>query len=176
MLSFERISGPLGLDDCERMSEISHHRLIRARRDDRQEKPGQAPGFFVSGCRLSIDVVELLAYKKGLNGKMDLNMKKTLFSLLVVFSTLTLANERVDVSEISIKNDGAFPVVTGLATNVSDSPINTLFLKFKLYRNGEVVGNTIDQASDIGPGEKFRFSAPVTVEFDEARLSSVDTY
>lgn len=103
-------------------------------------------------------------------------MKKTLLSFLALFSTFAFANERVDVSEMSVNNDGAFPVVTGLVTNVSDAPINSLFIKFKLYRNGEIVGNAIDRVSDIGPGEKFRFSAPVTVEFDEARLSSVDTY
>lgn len=60
--------------------------------------------------------------------------------------------------------------------NISKVPIGNLFVKFKLYRGGEVVGNTLAHGADIGPGERFRFSAPTTERFDEAKLSAVDVY
>lgn len=106
-------------------------------------------------------------------------MKKALLVAGLLFSSFSYASghsDRVQVSEMEVVDNAGIPTVTGLAKNISDAPIKHLFVKFKLYRNGEVVGNTIDQASDIDPGESYRFKAPALTEFDEAKLSSVDAY
>ncbi|MCW8363540.1 FxLYD domain-containing protein [Pseudomonas aeruginosa] len=103
-------------------------------------------------------------------------MKNLILSAILLTSSLAMANERVEVSDIQVVSNGTYSSITGVAKNISKVPIGNLFVKFKLYRGGEVVGNTLAHGADIGPGERFRFSAPTTERFDEAKLSAVDVY
>ncbi|MGY4816334.1 FxLYD domain-containing protein [Pseudomonas chlororaphis subsp. piscium] len=52
-----------------------------------------------------------------------------------------------------------------------------VFVKFKLYDSeGSVVGNTIAHGQDIGLSESWKFLAPATTPFSEAKLSSVQVH
>lgn len=83
----------------------------------------------------------------------------------------------MEVRDIQVVSTPIGHSVRGIAHNTTDSTIKNVFVKFKLYdRQGNVVGNTTAAGQDIGPGENFKFSADVLVDFAEARLSGVDTY
>ncbi|UCR87467.1 FxLYD domain-containing protein [Pseudomonas chlororaphis] len=65
----------------------------------------------------------------------------------------------------------------GVAHNNRNATLANVFVKFKLYDSeGSVVGNTIAHGQDIGPGENWKFSAPATTPFSEAKLSSVQVH
>lgn len=64
----------------------------------------------------------------------------------------------------SMQDENGIPAIVGLATNSSGAPIGKAFIKFNLYdAQGNLVGNTIATASNIAPGQAWRFKAPMVV-------------
>lgn len=103
-------------------------------------------------------------------------MRKTLAVAAIFLSTAASADYRVNISELHTGTAPAgYPAVMGLARNTTNGSLSAVFVKFKLYdADGNVVGNTVAHGQDIGPGETFKFAAPTTVPFAEAKLGDVD--
>ncbi|WP_051066064.1 FxLYD domain-containing protein [Pseudomonas fluorescens] len=105
-------------------------------------------------------------------------MRITVALAALFFCTLAIAEDKVSISGLQVVNaSAAYSVVQGVAHNNTDTTLTNVFVKFKLYdQQGTVVGNTIAHGADLGPGENWKFSAPATVPFAEAKLSSVQVY
>lgn len=102
-------------------------------------------------------------------------MRKILAVAVLFLSSTVIADDRVTVSDLQVGNAAAgYPAVMGVAHNNTNTTLGNVFVKFKLYdREGNVVGNTIAHGQDIGPGENWKFAAPTTAPFAEAKLSSL---
>ncbi|MBS3183738.1 hypothetical protein JIQ88_01415 [Pseudomonas sp. PCH44] len=103
-------------------------------------------------------------------------MRKILALAALFLSTAANADWRVEVSDVHTgKAPAGYPAVMGLARNTTNGTLPHVFVKFKLYdETGNVVGNTMAAAEDIGPGETWKFAAPTTVPFNEAKLGEVE--
>lgn len=105
-------------------------------------------------------------------------MRKILAIAALLMSSLAIADDRVTVSDVhaGMAPEG-FNAVLGMAHNNTNAPLSSVFVKFKLYdAAGNVIGNTVAHAADIGPGENWKFSAPTTAPYAQAKLSSIDIY
>ena len=102
-------------------------------------------------------------------------MRKIIAAFALLLSTVTIAEDRISISGLQVAQAAAgYPAVLGIAHNNTNATIANVFVKFKLYdAEGNVVGNTIAHGADIGPGENWKFSAPATVPFTQAKLSSI---
>lgn len=102
-------------------------------------------------------------------------MRKIFAVAAIFFSAFAVAEDRVSVSSLHVSQVSAgYSVVEGIAHNNTNATLANVFVKFKLYdEGGTVVGNTIAHGADIGPGENWKFSAPATVPFANAKLSSI---
>lgn len=105
-------------------------------------------------------------------------MRKILALAALLMSPLLMADDRVTISDIHVdKAPEGFVAVMGMAHNNTSSSLGSVFVKFKLYDSaGNVIGNTVAHGADIGPGENWKFSAPTTAPFAQAKLSSIDIY
>lgn len=103
-------------------------------------------------------------------------MHKILAVAAIFLSTAANADYRVDISNLHTGTAPAgYPAVMGLARNTTNGTLSNVFVRFKLYDEaGNVVGNSMAHGQDIGPGETFKFAAPTTVPFAEAKLGDVD--
>ncbi|MEN5240318.1 MULTISPECIES: FxLYD domain-containing protein [Pseudomonas] len=103
-------------------------------------------------------------------------MRKILALAALFLSTAASADWRVEVSDLHTgKAPAGYPAVMGLARNTTNGTLSNVFVKFKLYdEDGNIVGNTMAAGQDIGPGETWKFAAPTTVPFNEAKLGEVD--
>lgn len=102
-------------------------------------------------------------------------MRKIIALAAILMSASAIAEDAVTVSDIQVgKAPQGYTAVMGVAHNNTKQSLSSVFVKFKLYdASGSVVGNTIASGQDIGPGENWKFSAPTTVPFSEARFSGV---
>jgi len=104
-------------------------------------------------------------------------MLKALALALSFFSMAAMATDKVSVSNIQVKDAGGYLAVEGLARNNTDTTLNNVFVKFKLYNSaGQLVNNTVAHGQDIAPGETWKFSAPAPGNFQKAQLSGVTVY
>lgn len=105
-------------------------------------------------------------------------MRKILAIAALLMSTAVIADDRVTLSDIHAgQAPEGFTAVMGTAHNNTNAQLGSVFVKFKLYdAAGNVIGNTVAHAADIGPGENWKFSAPTTAPFAQAKLSSIDIY
>lgn len=103
-------------------------------------------------------------------------MKKIFALASILFAASAFAQDKVSVSDLEVVKVNEIPMIQGVATNNTESSVKFVFVKFKLYEGAMVVGNAIAKGSDIGPGEQWRFQAPVLERFDSFKLSSVDIY
>lgn len=103
-------------------------------------------------------------------------MRKILALAALLLSASANADWRVEVSDLHTgKAPAGYPAVMGLARNTTNGTLSNVFVKFKLYdEEGNIVGNTMAAGQDIGPGETWKFVAPTTVPFSEAKLGEVD--
>ena len=104
-------------------------------------------------------------------------MKKLIAIAALLCAGAVSADDKVAVRDIHVVTAPGGFAVQGIAHNNTDAVIKNMFVNFKLYdEQGNVIGNTLANGQDIGPGENFKFSALTPVRFAEARLSGVDTY
>lgn len=103
-------------------------------------------------------------------------MKRIILILGVLFSSVVLAKGEVNVTDLEISNEGALPAVVGLVSNVSSETIVRVSVKFKLYKDGTVVGEAGDQIRNLSPGDSSRFRAVAAVPFEHAMLSSINSF
>lgn len=103
-------------------------------------------------------------------------MRKILAVAALFLSASASADYQVEITEVHTGTAPAgYPAVMGIARNTTNGSLANVFVKFKLYdKDGNVVGNTLAHAQDIGPGETWKFAAPTTVPFTEAKLGGVD--
>lgn len=78
----------------------------------------------------------------------------------------------------AVREVNGLPVITGIAVNQSPKAIKNAFIRFNLYDAENIlVGNTIAHASNIGPGEQWRFRATATVkEFVVVKVSDIQIF
>jgi hypothetical protein len=105
-------------------------------------------------------------------------MRKIIALTALILSTTAIADDRVTVSGLQAgMHDLGYPAVFGIAHNNSNETLRSVFVKFKLYDSaGNVVGNTVANGQDIGPGENWKFSAAATQPFSTMKLSEVTIY
>src|ERR1017187_8439703 len=72
---------------------------------------------------------------------------------------------RIDETHIDSGSGLGFPVILGTATNTTADPIGRALVKINLLdAQGNLVGNTLANASDIGAGQAWHFKAPVLAD------------
>jgi hypothetical protein len=91
---------------------------------------------------------------------------------------LLRAGSDLDISNVRIDRSGyGFSVITGIATNQSGRTLSNAFVKFNLYDDeGTVVGNTLDHASDLAPGDRWAFKAKTGTKFATFKLTGVQVF
>jgi hypothetical protein len=84
----------------------------------------------------------------------------------------------VAVSELqALRNTYGLPIIKGVVTNVSINPVKEVFVKFNLYdEQGNLIGNTIDHASNLEPGARWVINAQSPKEFHSFKITEVKTY
>ncbi|WP_186167740.1 FxLYD domain-containing protein [Burkholderia gladioli] len=72
-------------------------------------------------------------------------------------TALAISNLTLDASAAT-----GLPTVNGLATNTTNATLHYAAIVFNVYDgNGDLLGNTIAVASNVSPGDRWKFSAPV---------------
>ena len=111
-------------------------------------------------------------------------MKKIIFALLTAiasFSTFAVETQKtpqVVVTDLQTsRNENGFPVIRGIATNVSASLVKDVFVKFNLYdERGNLIGNTLDNASNLEPGGRWVINVVKPLQFHSFKVTEVNTY
>lgn len=79
---------------------------------------------------------------------------------LMVLSASTFASEKVTLSDLRIENTpNGLQAIVGEGRNNTDKVLKNVFVKFNLYQGNTVIGETIDSASNIAPGEHWKLQA-----------------
>lgn len=95
-----------------------------------------------------------------------------LFSCGSAKAQLACQSIQVGTLEASVAATPPIGEVTGVARNVGTAPLRYVSLTFNLLdANNTVVGNTIANGLNIGPGQTWRFSAVTTVNYQTVRLT-----
>jgi hypothetical protein len=91
---------------------------------------------------------------------------------------LLRAGGDLDISNVQIaRSSYGLSMITGTATNQSGRTLSDAFVKFNLYDNrGTVVGNVLDHASDLAPGDKWAFKAETGTKFATVKLTGVQVF
>ncbi|AET95281.1 hypothetical protein BSFA1_80220 (plasmid) [Burkholderia sp. SFA1] len=107
-------------------------------------------------------------------------MRRILFSVITSLAVLSApafaAESALDVTDDLrvVAGQSPYGSLTGTATNTSDKVIARATIQFNLYdENNNLVGNAIAQASQVAPGERWIYTAPVPVPFHHAQVSKV---
>src|SRR4051812_12697552 len=108
-------------------------------------------------------------------------MKKLLFVLLTsIVSINAPANDglpsSVAVSDLqAIRNEYGYPVIKGVVTNLTNNPVKHVVIKFNLYdQQGNLIGNTLDIASNLEPRGRWVINAQSPKEFHTFKMTGVD--
>ncbi|OMQ20914.1 hypothetical protein BMI79_17290 [Serratia oryzae] len=76
------------------------------------------------------------------------------------FSTSTLALDKVTLSDLRIENtSNGLQAIVGEGRNTTNNVLKNVFVRFNLYQGNTAIGETIDIASNIAPGESWRLQA-----------------
>jgi len=99
----------------------------------------------------------------------------------ILFSLAGLCTETTDmpVSNLQvITGESSLPVITGMVTNQTGKRVKTAFIHFNLYDDqGAVVGNAIAYASDLSPGDRWKFQAQPTIRsFASCKVTSIEAF
>ncbi len=84
-----------------------------------------------------------------------------------------LTNLSFSVTPSGMKN------ITGTGTNKTDHEIKAVFVKFNLLQNGQIIGQTVDMANNVKPGESWKLSAPynsIDLKPDSFRVTEVSAH
>lgn len=107
-------------------------------------------------------------------------MKKVLATALLLAAAFNAhaGNNALQISDLQVSTEpNGIQFVTGAATNTSNAPIKSAFVRFNLYdAQNNLVGNTIANGENIAPGDRWVFKAYAPQPFDHAKFISVDTY
>lgn len=92
-----------------------------------------------------------------------------------MLASAAFAADPVEIESMQLVNSGSSSTIEGVAKNTSGKMLKLIFIKFKLYDDGVVSDTALAKASDIEPGERFKFKALTLpgVKFDSFKLSSV---
>jgi len=102
--------------------------------------------------------------------------------MLFAFSISVYANPMdLPVTDIqSIQETPDIAVITGFVHNNTGKPVKTVFITFNLYdHEGNLVGNAKGYASDLAPGERWKFRVPVAAainRFESFKVVEVKVY
>lgn len=99
----------------------------------------------------------------------------------ILFSLAGVCAETTDmpVSNLQvIVNESGLPVITGMVANQTGKRVKNAFIHFNLYdEQGAVVGQAVTYASDLAPGDKWKFEAHTTVRsFHSYKVTSMEAF
>lgn len=110
-------------------------------------------------------------------------MRKAKVAFFAVAMAMVSAVGAQAQSDVRANNDmqavsgtAAYPVglITGSITNVTDRSFQYVTVEFNLYDDsGMLVGNAIAAASNLGPGETFKYKADTTTPFVKYKLAKI---
>ncbi|EIV5187672.1 FxLYD domain-containing protein [Serratia marcescens] len=69
--------------------------------------------------------------------------------------------------------------ITGTGTNTTDHEIKMVMIKFNLLQNGQIIGQTVDMANHVEPGQSWRISATynsIALKPDSFRVTEVSVH
>ncbi|EFE4913809.1 TPA: hypothetical protein OMI58_004943 [Escherichia coli] len=73
---------------------------------------------------------------------------------------LAAGNSRIALSNLHMENTpNGMSAIVGYAENKSNSVVKNAYVKFNLLKDGVVIGQTIDTASNLEPGQKWKIQA-----------------
>lgn len=73
---------------------------------------------------------------------------------------LAAGNSQIALSNLHMENPpNGMSAIVGYAENTSNSVIKNAYVKFNLLKDGVVIGQTIDTASGLEPGQKWKIQA-----------------
>jgi hypothetical protein len=76
-----------------------------------------------------------------------------------------------------VSEGNGISAITGTATNQTGRELTAAFVKFNLLdERGGLVGNAMATASDLEPGQVWKFDAETPVQFATVRLSGVEVF
>lgn len=97
-------------------------------------------------------------------------MKKTFAALVLMATAGTLQAQplppgTLSVDEVQLVEEYGLPAVVGVAKNSGNVPIGQAFVKVNLLdAQGNLLGNAIAAASNVAPGQIWRFKAQGAVQ------------
>jgi hypothetical protein len=105
-------------------------------------------------------------------------MKKVAFILILSTAIAQAQSTDLDVRNLQVVSEGnGISAITGTATNQTDRELTAAFVKFNLLdERGALVGNAMATASDLAPGQTWKFEAETPVRFATAKLSGVEVF
>ena len=73
---------------------------------------------------------------------------------------LAVDNSQIALSNLHMENTpNGMSAIVGCAENTSNSVVKNAYVKFNLLKDGVVIGQTIDAASNLEPGQKWKIQA-----------------
>ncbi|EEH8382724.1 hypothetical protein G3164_004680 [Salmonella enterica subsp. enterica serovar Montevideo] len=69
--------------------------------------------------------------------------------------------------------------ITGTGTNKTEHEINMVMIKFNLLQNGQIIGQTVDMANHVEPGQSWKISAAynsINLKPDSFRVTEVSVH
>ena len=108
-------------------------------------------------------------------------MRRTCFAILAGLTILSASAFAAD-SALTLANDlqavadpmAPYGALIGTAVNTSDKQITLATITFNLFdADNNVIGNTVAQAQQIAPGQRWMYKALAPMQFDHAKISNV---
>nr|WP_172602710.1 FxLYD domain-containing protein [Morganella morganii] len=106
-----------------------------------------------------------------------------LVTLCAVFSGSALAeNISKDVELNGLKfaeTANRLTNITGTGTNKTSHEINMVMIKFNLLQNGQIIGQAVDMANHVEPGQSWKISAAynsIELKPDSFRVTEVSVH
>ena len=91
------------------------------------------------------------------------NLKNIILSTVLSIASchaLAVGNSQIALSNLHVENTpSGTKAIVGYAENKSNSVVKNAYVKFNLLKDGVVIGQTIDTASNLEPGQKWKIQA-----------------
>ncbi|MFO7444207.1 FxLYD domain-containing protein [Escherichia coli] len=92
-----------------------------------------------------------------------MNLKNIILSTVLSIASchaLAVGNSQIALSNLHVENTpSGTKAIVGYAENKSNSVVKNAYIKFNLLKDGVVIGQTIDTASNLEPGQKWKIQA-----------------
>ncbi|GIU43003.1 hypothetical protein TUM4438_10910 [Shewanella sairae] len=103
---------------------------------------------------------------------------KFILTLLIILPLFASANsDLITISNVNLEQTrtGMYSL-KGIATNVSDTPLGSVFITYSTYNKGVKVEESPDVVSTLNPGERWEFEIILTKPFDNYKLQEIKVF